>query len=97
MSYVQDTSTFLKIELARVERERGIISNVKGYGTFLGFDVHNQTTALLMQKWFFRSGIHLLKCGPLSFGIRPSLLLGPKQAAHLRDNLMNYSPNFDKI
>jgi len=33
-----DTSTFLKIELNRVEKEKGIIRNVRGYGTFLGFD-----------------------------------------------------------
>jgi 4-aminobutyrate aminotransferase-like enzyme len=38
LSYVMDTSTFLKIELGRVEKERGIVSNIRGYGTFIGFD-----------------------------------------------------------
>ena len=91
-----DTSTFLKIELARVQKERGIIENVRGYGTFIGFDVPNPEVADNMQKWFFRSGINLLRCGPLSFGLRPALILGPKQGAVLRDNLLHYSHNFPK-
>lgn len=33
-----DTGTFLKIELARIEKEKGTVTNVRGYGTFLGFD-----------------------------------------------------------
>jgi 4-aminobutyrate aminotransferase-like enzyme len=48
LSYVQDTSTFLKIELARVEKDKGLISNVRGYGTYLGFDVPNPSTAHLL-------------------------------------------------
>jgi hypothetical protein len=36
-----DTSQFLKIELARVERETGTITNIRGYGTFLGFDTQD--------------------------------------------------------
>lgn len=38
LAYVNDTSTFLKIELERVQREKGFISNVRGNGTFIGFD-----------------------------------------------------------
>ena len=38
LSYVMDTSQFLKIELTRVQNEIGNISNVRGNGTFLGFD-----------------------------------------------------------
>ena len=45
LSYVMDTSTFLKIELARVEKDRGYIKNLRGYGTFLGFDVENKEIA----------------------------------------------------
>lgn len=94
LSYVMDTSTFLKIELARIEKERGYISNVRGYGTFLGFDVQNKEIADNLQKWFFRSGINLLRCGALTFGLRPALILGPKQGAILRENMLHYSPNF---
>ena len=96
MSYVGDTSTFLKIELLRVQRDLGLISNVRGYGTFLGFDVQNPDVADSLQRYFFRSGINLLRCGALTFGLRPALILGPKQAAILRDNLLYYSPNFPK-
>lgn len=42
LSYVMDTSTFLKIELERVHREKNIASNIRGYGTFIGFDVANE-------------------------------------------------------
>ena len=94
LSYVMDTSTFLKIELARIEKEKGYITNVRGYGTFLGFDVENKEVADNLQKWFFRSGINLLRCGALTFGLRPALILGPKQGAILRENMLHYSPNF---
>ena len=78
LSYVMDTSTFLKIELARVERDCGYIKDIRGYGTFIGFDVANPTIANSLQKWYFRSGINLLRCGPLTFGLRPALILGPR-------------------
>ena len=94
MSYVGDTSTFLKIELARVQKERGYLRNLRGYGTFLGFDVENKEVADDLQKWFFRSGINLLRCGALTFGLRPALILGAKQGAILRENMMHYAPNF---
>jgi 4-aminobutyrate aminotransferase-like enzyme len=42
LSLVGDTSTFLKIELARVHREKGIAANIRGYGTYLGFDVPDE-------------------------------------------------------
>lgn len=74
LTYVMDTSTFLKIELNRIQKEQGIISNVRGYGTFIGFDTN---TADSMQRSFFRSGINLLRCGENSFGLRPALILGP--------------------
>ena len=48
LAYVMDTSTFLKIELGRIEKERGIISNLRGYGTFLGFDVATKKEADLL-------------------------------------------------
>ena len=40
-----DTSTFLKIELARVNNDKGIAKNIRGYGTFIGFDVNSLETA----------------------------------------------------
>lgn len=45
LNYVQDTSTFLKIELGRISKERGFIQNIRGYGTFLGFDTPSQAAA----------------------------------------------------
>jgi 4-aminobutyrate aminotransferase-like enzyme len=93
LSYVMDTSTFLKIELERVGREKGFVSNVRGYGTFIGFDTPSEDLADNLQKYLHRSGINLLRCGALTFGLRPALILGPKQGAILRDNLLYYAPN----
>lgn len=41
LSYVGDTSTFLKIELGRIEKEQGTIKDIRGYGTFIGFDARS--------------------------------------------------------
>ncbi len=49
LNYVNDTSTFLKIELERVNKEKGIASNIRGNGTFIGFDAPNQWQAAKMQ------------------------------------------------
>ena len=35
---MNDMSAFLKIELIRIEKEKGFITNVRGQGTFIGFD-----------------------------------------------------------
>ena len=81
MNLVGDTSTFLKIELQRVEKEKRTITNVRGYGTFLGFDTSNENVAESLQRYLFKAGINLLRCGPKSFGLRPALILEPKHAA----------------
>jgi 4-aminobutyrate aminotransferase-like enzyme len=94
LNYVQDMSSFMKIELIRVGKEKGHISNVRGYGTYLGFDLASEQNAELMQKWLFRTGIHMLRCGPTTFGMRPALILGAKECAIVRDNLWHYSPRF---
>ena len=38
LEYVQDTSSFLKIELSNAARDKGDISNVRGLGTAIAFD-----------------------------------------------------------
>ncbi|MFS8160252.1 MAG: hypothetical protein ACMG6E_08605 [Candidatus Roizmanbacteria bacterium] len=45
LGLVNDTSDFLKIELNRVKAEKGFIANVRGQGTFLGFDVVSKEIA----------------------------------------------------
>ena len=41
LAKVMDTSAFLKIELNRVEYQKGYIKNIRGQGTFIGFDVNS--------------------------------------------------------
>jgi 4-aminobutyrate aminotransferase-like enzyme len=91
----KDTSSFLKIELDRVARETGEISNVRGYGTHLGFDCSSPARADSIQRFLFKVGVHVLKCGPQTIGIRPSLELGVKDAAVFREALLHYHPNFE--
>lgn len=50
LELVQDTSSFLKIELGNIERETGLIENVRGNGTFIGFDVVSEDTDSVM-RW----------------------------------------------
>ena len=78
LNFVNDTSTFLKIELNRVQKHKGFAMNVRGYGNFIGFDVPSESYAESLQKWLFINGIHLMRCGTLTFGLRPALILGPK-------------------
>jgi 4-aminobutyrate aminotransferase-like enzyme len=52
LSLVGDTSTFLKIELERVAQQKGLISDIRGYGTFIGFDVPNENVAEKLTQWF---------------------------------------------
>jgi len=37
-------SAFLKIELIRAGKERGVVENVRGVGTFIGFDTPSHLT-----------------------------------------------------
>lgn len=39
LNRVKDTSAFLKIELERVRKDNDYFGNIRGYGTFIGFDV----------------------------------------------------------
>jgi acetylornithine/succinyldiaminopimelate/putrescine aminotransferase len=50
-------STFLKIELNRVERDKGFIRAVRGNGTFIGFDATSPQIAESLQRWLLRSGV----------------------------------------
>jgi len=93
LDLVQDTSSFLKIEIIRAAKEKGFISNVRGQGNFIGFDVDERLTDNF-QHWLLKSGIHLIKCGPKSYGLRPALILGPTHAANFRESILNYHPNF---
>jgi len=92
LELVLDTGTFLKIELGR-SAEKGIIGNLRGYGTYIGFDAPDTHSAKLLQRWFQRTGFNVQRCGPQTFGLRPALVLGPTHAASFRDSMLNYSPN----
>jgi len=81
--------------LDRVGAEKGLIGNVRGYGTHLGFDFASEKSAQSVQRWLFKSGVHALLCGPKTLALRPSMTLGVKDCAVFRDALMYYHPNHE--
>ena len=91
LHYSHDTSSFLKIELERVGKQTGEVHNVRGYGTHLAFDTSD---GYLVQRWLWRNGINVGRCGPNTIALRPALTLGVYDAAHIRDVLFKYHPNF---
>ena len=64
LEYVQDTSSFLKIELEGAARDKGDIANVRGLGTAVAFDLRTQELADSMQKWLLKTGIVVARVGP---------------------------------
>ena len=95
LELVQDTSSFLKIELENAARDKGYISNVRGKGTAIGFDCYGKEGADSMQKWLLQRGIVVARVGPATLGLRPALILGPAHAANLREAVRSYHPNHD--
>ena len=92
---VNDSSSFLKMELGHVQRDDGTIENVRGAGTYIGFDVKDGKAESMM-RWLQKRGIIVSKTGPNTLGLRPALVLQPKHAASLRDALYQYHPNHDE-
>lgn len=70
-----------------------MISNVRGNGTFLGFDVADSVLTSSLFSWLLKSGVNVARVGPTTIGISPSLICGPKHAKHLRDSIKAYHPN----
>ena len=93
LELVNDTSSFLKIELGNVAKEKGDITNIRGMGTYIGFDVNGDTDN--MMRWLMKRGVLVAKTGPNTIGLRPALILGPTQAANLREALKYYDPAHD--
>ena len=91
----EDCGAFIKTELNRINKQKRVFTNLRGYGTYLAFDVEDHKRAQHLQKFLLRNGILLGMIGPQTLGLRPSLLLEPLHAAHLRDSIDNYQPNLD--
>jgi len=95
LELVQDTSSFIKIELENAARDKGHIFNVRGLGTAISFDLVNRGACDSMQAWLLKRGIVVARVGPQTLGMRPSLILGPSHAANLRDAVRAYHPLHD--
>jgi 4-aminobutyrate aminotransferase/(S)-3-amino-2-methylpropionate transaminase len=91
---VDDTGAFIKSELLRVNKKQ-IFSNLRGLGTFIGWDLRDTENTQHMQRYLHRNGVLTAMLGPNTLGIRPSLTLLPKQAAHLRDIIVSYNPSLN--
>ena len=95
LEYVQDTSSFLKIELNNASRDKGHITNVRGLGTAIAFDLEDKRAADSMHYWLLKNGIVTAKVGPSTLGLRPALILSPQVAASFRDTVRSYHINHD--
>lgn len=93
LAMVSDASTFLKVELNHIQRDKGLITDIRGNGTFIGFDVESSELAESMRSWLQKNGIQVSRSGPRTFGLRPSLVLEPKHCAALRDAITAFHPN----
>ena len=68
---------------------------MRGLGTAVAFDCHDKKATDSMQYWMQKRGIVCARVGPQTLGLRPSLILGPSHAAHLRDAVSSYHVNHD--
>ena len=68
---------------------------MRGYGTCLGFDLINNWDPYHFERFMNRWGIIVVVLGSSTIGIRPSLLLEPRHAAHFRDALTYYNPRIE--
>uniref|UniRef100_A0A7S3FX22 Uncharacterized protein n=1 Tax=Strombidium rassoulzadegani TaxID=1082188 RepID=A0A7S3FX22_9SPIT len=91
-----DTSLYLRLELERIEKELRLISNIRGYGTHLAFDLRTPEKCDSVQRWLWHTGVNTHKCGPKQLALRPSLTLSIEDASQLRKNLQYYTPHFQK-
>lgn len=87
---VTECGGFIKVELDRVRKERKAIDNVRGLGTFIAWDVEDHEAVQRQVKMLAKSGVRVTALGETTVGIRPSLILEPIHAAHLRDALQYF-------
>ena len=93
LELVQDTSSFLKIELENAARDKGDITNIRGLGTSIAFDCASRDGADSLHHWLVKLGIVTARVGPKTLGLRPALILGPSHAANLREAVRSYHIN----
>lgn len=96
LHWALDTSSFLKLELNEVAKDTGLLTNIRGYGLHIGFDLPSSKLADSVQRWMWKSGFNLHKVGPRQLGLRPSLTLSIEEAGQFRTALRHFHPNFEK-
>lgn len=75
MSKVETVGAFLKGQLTRLS-ETFPISNVRGVGTLLAFDMVSPADQDKFIHQMYHVGVHIGGCGPQSIRLRPSLIFG---------------------
>jgi acetylornithine/succinyldiaminopimelate/putrescine aminotransferase len=78
---VEDSATFMKVELNRISEAKGEIHNVRGVGTFLAFDVDSPLKGEILENWMQHTGINMYRSTPTTFSMRPALIFEPKHGA----------------
>lgn len=97
LEVVTNTGSFLKLELDRAfKMNGGYCSNIRGQGTFLGWDLVEVEKTDHIVNFLKRQNIEVKKTGETSIGLRPALILFPHHVAPLRESLMHYSPLYEQ-
>ncbi|MCB9831394.1 MAG: L-lysine 6-transaminase [Planctomycetes bacterium] len=68
----------VRAELERVAADTGKISNVRGRGLMIAFDLPDEDRRSALQKSLFEHGVMMLPCGLVSMRFRPVLDLRPE-------------------
>lgn len=91
LAKTSDTGAYLRVELQRIAESRKFIANVRGQGTFIGFDIVRKGSENVRLIKFLRDKqINVKLCDEYTVGLRPALVLEPIHASFLLKALREY-------
>ena len=86
-----DTGAYLRSQLERIAKEKKCIMNVRGEGTFIGFDLPNRKDEpSRMVNYLKNKGINVKLCSENTIGLRPALICEAIHCSHLIKALNEY-------
>eukprot|EP00826_Nyctotherus_ovalis_P045451 TRINITY_DN5036_c0_g1_i32.p1 TRINITY_DN5036_c0_g1~~TRINITY_DN5036_c0_g1_i32.p1 ORF type:complete len:132 (+),score=42.83 TRINITY_DN5036_c0_g1_i32:73-468(+) len=86
-----DAGAYLRVELEKIAESRKFIANVRGQGTFIGFDIVRRSNENVKLMKFLRDKLINVKlCDEYTVGLRPALVLEPIHASFLLKALKEY-------
>eukprot|EP00831_Metopus_contortus_P001896 TRINITY_DN10691_c0_g1_i1.p1 TRINITY_DN10691_c0_g1~~TRINITY_DN10691_c0_g1_i1.p1 ORF type:complete len:284 (-),score=39.30 TRINITY_DN10691_c0_g1_i1:137-988(-) len=91
LPFAGNTGAVLRLELQRIADERKFIENVRGQGTYIGFDVpRSELETVQLIKHLKAEGVLVGLCDKQTISLRPPLTMDPMDASHLIKALRKY-------